>query len=124
MTKLYLLLALMFFGLLFLVMPYSEETHKYFLLSEEELTAQTHLWFILQKLTYIIFAWVILTESDRYKFALWVFFGVQVLKFFDYFLSYNIVWFRLEGIPISANTVGLLTFLFAVIYEHNKENGS
>jgi hypothetical protein len=117
MSKLVLLFMTMVLGILFLAFPYSEETKDYFLLSDQRLTFQTHIWFICNRLIFVVFAYVIANESAMYRDALRVFFWIQVLKFFDYLLCYNEVWLRLYGIPFSSNTLGMLIFGLAIAYE-------
>lgn len=119
MGKLILLWLTMLVGIAFLALPFSTELHDYFPASNQLLTLQTHVWFACNRLIFVIFAWVILQESSVYRTALWVFFGVQVLKFLDYLWCYNEVWVRVwHTVPVTSNNLGILVFSLAIIYEY------
>lgn len=118
MSKLALLWITMLMGILFLALPYSEVTHDYFPLANQQLTLQMHIWFICNKLVFIIFAYIIANESEMYRNALWVFFWIQVIKFVDYLVCYNNVWVRItDSIPFSSTSLGILVFSLAIFYE-------
>lgn len=108
----------MLMGILFLALPYSEVTKDYFVLSDQRLTLQTHVWFVCNKLVFIIFAYIIANESTEYRLALKVFFWIQVLKFVDYLICYNEVWLRIWGMPFSSTTLGILVFSLFIGYEY------
>ena len=109
----------MIMGILFLALPYSEVTRDYFLFADQQLTLQMHVWFICNKLVFVIFAYIIANESTDYKDALRVFFWIQVLKLIDYLLCYNNVWLRIwDTVPFSSTTLGLLVFSLAIGYEY------
>jgi hypothetical protein len=118
MSKLVLLWLTLLVGIFFLALPYSEELHDYFPLSDQLLTLQTHTWFICNRLIFVVFAWIILQESSIYRNALWVFFGIQVLKLVDYLVCYNEVWVYVwPNVPFSSNTLSILVFSLFIAYE-------
>lgn len=87
-----------------------------------------HLWFICEKAVMVVLAWIILSESQDYRVALWIFFGIQVLKLADYFICYNDVWGKVliagKLIPLSSNTVGAAVFTFSIMYEFAKRHAN
>lgn len=124
MSKLILLWLTLALGILFLALPYSEQTKDYFpLFSSQQLTLQMHVWFILNKLVFVVFAYIIVNEATKYRLALWVFFGCQVLKLADYLLTYNEIWGTIGNIPVSSTSVGMMAFSLSIVYEWlwNKE---
>lgn len=107
----------------YLILPYSEETFSFFPYSEQRLSLAMHVWFICEKAILIILSWIILQESNEYKFALWIFFGCQVFKLIDYLICYNKVWDYWGEIPITSNTLSVLFFTIAIVYEFFKRHG-
>lgn len=103
---------------MFLAIPYSDETRDYFLFADQQLSLQMHVWFISNKLVFIILAYIIANESTEYRLALKVFFWIQVLKLIDYLLCYNNVWLRIWDIPFSSTTLGILIFSLFIGYEY------
>lgn len=117
MSKLILLWLTMLVGIFFLAFPFSPELHDYFPASDQLLTLQTHVWFLCNRLIFVIFAWVILQESSVYRTALWVFFGIQVLKLLDYLCCYNEVWVYVwPNVPFTSNTLSILVFGLVISY--------
>lgn len=117
MSKLILLWLTLSVTILYLAVPYSEVTRDYFLLADQQLTLQMHVWFICEKLILVVFAWIIANEATEYRGALKIFFWLTVLKFLDYVLCYNNVWVRIWDIPFSANTLCILIFGLTICYE-------
>jgi hypothetical protein len=108
----------MLMGILFLALPYSEVTHDYFPLADQQITLQMHIWFICNKVVFIIFAYIIYNEATEYRNALNVFLWIQILKLIDYSLCYNNVWVRVwDTVPFSSTTLGILVFSLAIFYE-------
>lgn len=121
MSKLILLWLVFVLGLVWLLFPYDPNPDNwiaFFPLSDQKLPWQNYVFHACEKLIFVIFSWVILQESDKYRFALWVFFGIQVLRFGDYFLTYNEVWgYPLDGVPLTSTTLGMIVFGLCIVYE-------
>ena len=126
--RLILLWLTLLVSILFLVLPYSEERFDWFPASDQKLSLAMHVWFICDKLVMVTFASLILNLSDKYKLALSVFLGVQVLKLGDYLICYNELWGEIQLcgriVPVTANTVGAIAFTLAMIYEFVKSYGN
>lgn len=116
MNKLFLILLTFIFGLVFLISPITEPIDL-FLFSDIKITVQTHIYFICEKLVLVILAWIIAAESKEYRTALQVFFWLVVVDFIDYIFTYNSIWFRLYGFPISMNIMKVAIFGFVVSRE-------
>lgn len=121
MSKLILLWFVILLGIFWLAFPYDPNPDnwiEFFPCSNQKLPWQNYIFHASEKLIFVIFAWIIYSDSDKYKIALLVFFGVQVLRLFDYFITYNNVWVRIwPTVPFSSNTLGILVFSLAIAYE-------
>ncbi|OQB12806.1 MAG: hypothetical protein BWY15_02100 [Firmicutes bacterium ADurb.Bin193] len=78
-----------------------------------------HVWFILNKLTLAILAYIIWIESTSYRLSTKVFFWVTFGKLIDYLICYNEVWFRLGFVPITSTSLGLLIFGLVIAFEYS-----
>ena len=112
MSKLLLIFLTLIFGLLFLLIPQTE-SYDLFLFSDIKLTVQTHIYFICEKLTMIVLAWIIASESTQYRTELKAFFWLMVADLLDYCLSYGSIWFNVGVVPVSMNTAKV--FIFAIV---------
>lgn len=108
----------MVLAILYLALPYSEDLYSFFPLSDQKLTLQMHVWFILNKLTLAILAYIIWIESTDYRTSTKVFFLVTFGKLIDYLVCYNEVWFRIGKIPVTSTTLGLLVFGLVIAWEY------
>jgi hypothetical protein len=121
MLKLLLLYCTFLIGIVFLLLPMGNTPVDWFLFSDMELTAHTHVYFIGERVTLIILAYIIAAESVKYRQATWVFFWLMVGDLVDYCLSYNAVWFYCGSIPVSMNVVKGLVFGLVIINEWRKD---
>lgn len=122
-------------GALWLMFPYDNNPNNwisFFPCSEQRLPYQNYVFYLTDKLSFIVFAWLLLNPDKGYRFSLWVFFWVQVVRVIDYFITFNEVWtwikipsIHIAGeiiyIPIDTNTVGMGLFIFAIGYEQYRK---
>lgn len=120
MWRLILLYCTFVFGLLFLVTPDYTRTVTPFLFSDMQLSLATHIYFICEKLTMVILAYVIYNEATTYRSALLIFLLLIVADLADYLLSYSSIWFSVGTIPVSINTVKCLIFGLTILYTWTK----
>lgn len=116
MSKLLLLYCVLVFGLLFLVVPEYTRMISPFLFSDFQLSLATHIYFICEKLTMIILAYIIANESEKYREAIWIFFWLMVADLVDYTFAYNGVYGYLNGFPVSMNVIKCLVFGLTILY--------
>lgn len=121
MDKLLLLFAVFLLGVVFLVLPADTTPIDYFLFSDMKLPFATHVYFIGEKLTMIVLAYIIAVEAKEYRGAIWCFFVLVVVDLCDYLLSYGAVWFHLSGFPVSMNTLKVSIFGLAILNEWRKK---
>lgn len=93
------------------------EPTDWFLFSDMQLTGQTHAYFIGEKITLIILAYIIAVESVTYRQAMQVFLWLMVIDFADYLICYNAVWFYYGSFPVSMNIVKGLVFGLVILSE-------
>lgn len=102
-------------GPLFLLVPDyigNSTLYDFFLLSDQLLTAQTWLYFMCEHLIIIIISYLLASSNTKHYKVFVVYFWLQVVDFIDYLLTYNSVWFTIEHLPVSMNTVGLCIFVY------------
>lgn len=120
MSRLVLLWLTIFIGPLFLIIAWPDLYVKPFLSPDcnVEITLQSHVWYICNKVTIIIFAWIMLQLSEKYRVAMWTFFGCKVLVLLDYFWCYNEVWVYIwDDVPLTSNLLTILLFSLSIVYE-------
>lgn len=106
---------------MFLVLPVDTTPIDYFLFSDMKLPFATHVYFIGEKLTMIVLAYIIAVEAKEYRGAIWCFFVLVVVDLCDYLICYSQVWFHLSGIPVSMNTLKVSIFGLAILNEWRKQ---
>lgn len=116
MSKLILLFLVMVLGLVFLI-PMETIAVKRFFFSNVQITLQTYIYFVCEKLVLIILVWIIVAEETKYRWACKVFFWLMVIDLVDFFATYNSIWFRLAGLPVSMNIVKCTIFGLIVAKE-------
>lgn len=121
MDKLLLLFAVFLLGVVFLVLPEDTTPIDYFLFSDVKLPFATHVYFIGEKLSMIVLAYIIALEAKEYREAIWCFFVLVVVDLCDYLASYGAVWFHLSGFPVSMNTLKVSIFGLAILNEWRKQ---
>lgn len=108
----------MVLSIFYLALPYSETLYDFFPFADQKLSLQMHVWFVLNKLTFIIFAYIIWKESNSFAFTTKVFFLIMIAKMADYLLCYNNVWFKIGVVHVTSTTTGILVFLLAGLWEY------
>lgn len=116
MSKLLLLYTVFIAGLVYLVLPDFTEQLDFFPLYEMKLNPATHIYFICEKLTMIVLAYVIYNEATKYRGAIHIFFLLLCADLVDYLLCYGAVWGYVNGFPISFNVIKCLIFGLTILY--------
>jgi hypothetical protein len=75
-----------------------------------EIRLVDYLYFFMEHVITIIFAFIIYSESTEYKKPLLIFTWLMVADLFDFVLTFNNPWFSIAGMPVSMNSVSLLVF--------------
>lgn len=104
-------------SMVFLILPDGLSPRDYFIFSEMKLYPATYIYFLLEKITVIILAYIIANESTEYRTAIWVFFWLLCADAVDFALSYNTVWVNLDGFPVSMNILKVVVFIVAILRE-------
>ncbi len=115
----WLLVLTLIIGPLFLMVPdfTGGKYFDFFLLSDQQLTVQTWLYFACEHVVIIILCYLIAQSQTKYYKVAIVYYWIQIIDFIDYLLTYNSVWFTVEHLPVSMNTLGLCVFLYyAIMY--------
>lgn len=115
MSKLILLYLTLLVSILFILLPNTGITQKWFLFSEVKLTFKTHLYFICEHFVLIVMAHIIKSEYSDNKFELSIFFYLMIIDLVDYLLNYNEIWFRVGEVPVSFNTTACLIFGLTIL---------
>jgi len=86
-----------------------------------QLSIESHVYYMCERLRYILFAWIILETSAYYKPELKLFFWLNVGFFVDYVLYYNGTIFSIGFMPVSyALIMGIimtLTIVKTLLYD-------
>lgn len=125
MGKLLLLLIALVFGMVFNVLPnwdgvtFMRPDPFYFYQFKKGtgIAYQTYVYMICEYFVAMIFTWIIAAESKEHRKALQVFFWLVVVDLFDYLLTYNSIWFRLYGFPVSMNIIKVFIFFLVISRE-------
>lgn len=127
MLRLFILLAVLCLSIVWLAWPYDPDPNNwiaFFPESDQRLPAQNYVYHLCEKLMFVALAWVIYKWSDKFKVALLIFFGLQILKLGDYLITYNGVWGRTEVFgklaPVSSNTLSILIFALTMLVYYIK----
>ena len=86
-----------------------------------QLSIESHVYYMCERLRYVIFAWIIWQAFDKHERELQLFFWLNVGFFFDYVLYYNGTFFHIGVIPFSYSlimgVVMTLTIIKVLIYD-------
>ena len=86
-----------------------------------QLSIESHVYYMCERLRYVIFAWIIWQAYDKYERELQLFFWLNVGFFFDYVLYYNGTFFHIGFLPVSYSlimgVVMTLTIIKVLIYD-------
>lgn len=86
-----------------------------------QLSIESHVYYMCERLRYVIFAWIIWYVCKDYDTELALFFWLNVGFFFDYVLYYNGTFFHIGFLPVSYSlimgVVMTLTILKVLIYD-------
>lgn len=122
MKKAVILAITMLLAILYLAIPESKVTYDFFPFDDHQVTLQMHVWFILNKLTFALFAFIIWKESQTYRKSCAVFFGIQAFKVVEYLLWYNNSWKEIETekyvFYITSTTVGFTILCSTIAWEY------
>jgi len=120
MDKLVFLLLLVVVKMVFMMIPFSTETHAFFPLSGVEIGIHTYVYFLLEHIGYCLLAYMIYAESEKHRVGLFTFFALMCADTIDYLLTYNSAWFKVNGLPITMNVAFCFIFGLALIWEAYK----
>lgn len=124
MIKLILLYTTFVFGLLFMVIPRTDNPIDLFLFSDMKLYPSTYVYFICERVTLIILAYILTAEERQYKQQVKVFFFLMCADLVDFMLSYNSPWTHIGVVPVSMNTISALVFGLVILHAWKKSIGS
>ncbi len=86
-----------------------------------QLSIESHVYYMCERLRYVIFAWIIWMACDDYQNELKLFFWLNVGFFFDYVLYYNGTFFHIGFLPVSYSlimgVIMTLTIIKTIIYD-------
>lgn len=116
MSKLLLLYVTFIFGLIFLLVPMKNNMVDFFPFSDFQIYPVNHVYYICEKLTMIVLAYVIYNEATKYRGAIHIFFLLLCADLVDYLLCYGAVWGYVNGFPISFNVIKCLIFGLTILY--------
>lgn len=117
MGKLWLLYSIFLMSIVFIAVPMKTEMIDFFPLSDFEIYPVNYVYYIFEKLTVIILAYIIAAEAKQYIEALRMFFLLAVVDFADYLLTYSSVWFHVGSFPISFNIIKIGVFGLVILNE-------
>lgn len=120
MSKLILLGLVMLFGSVFLIVPENNNppVFKLFPLNRAAaISVQLYVYFIYEHFRIMALCLIVASEARVFHLSCKAFFWLQVVDFFDYMATYNIVWFQLGLLPVSMNLVMPAVFWLVVIYD-------
>lgn len=118
MSRVILLGLTMVLSILYLALPYSDKMYDFFTLADQQLSLQMHVWFVLNKFTFVILAYIIWKESTTFITTTKVFYWIMIVKLIDYMICYNSVWFNIGSIPVTSTTTGFLVFGLVLAWEY------
>lgn len=88
-----------------------------------QLSIESHVYYMCERLRYIVFAWIILELSDKYRKELALFFWLNVGFFLDYVLYYNGTLFYIVWLPVSYSlimgVIMTLTIIKTIVYDRH-----
>ena len=113
MSRLLLLLFTLSLSTVFIFTP-DTEPKDYFLFSDQELTLETHLFFLFEHIILVVLGVVIFLET-QYKTAAMVYVFLQVIDTLIYVLAYG--HFSFMSTPITWNFIKIIIFSLAIINE-------
>jgi len=100
-----------------MAMPSNGIVYSFFMFSDVQLTIHTYIYFLCEHIGYILLAYIIYSESDKYEVPLFTFFCLMVADTLDYMLSYNSAWFKVSEFPVTMNTAIVIIFGMSILYE-------
>ena len=115
--RLIILFGTVALGMLF--MFYRPEGEIGFPFSDMRLHADTYVYFVMEHVIKVLLVVVIWELESRYRFAITVLLGLEVIDLIDFVLTYNTPWLKY----VSINTFKTAVFGLAVVYEKHKSNG-
>lgn len=117
MSKLWLLYSIFLVGIIFLLIPDKTEPRDWFLFSDMKLYPATYIYFIVEKMTAIIFCYFIVIETKTYHEAIRIFFLLVVADLADFLLTYGSVWFSIGNFPVTFNIIKVGVFGLVILNE-------
>lgn len=122
MIKLALLYLTILASLVFTLVP---SGYKYgFPLSDMIVSLEYYIYSIYEFIVIIILTGVIASDAIKYRFALWVFFGLMVADLIDWIICYNEIWFNVGQILVSMNILKSIIFGIIILNELWKQRTS
>jgi hypothetical protein len=96
--------------------------HGVFPFSDQQLTYQTHVYFIFEHLTIItiLYLWYYESAALTSDYVL-MFLFIQIGNLADYLLRYNEPFLNIRGIPVSYNIVSIFLYSVFLIYKGWKD---
>lgn len=120
MLKLILLFVVLLMGMVFTMLP-SGTSIIGFPFQDGEIRLIDYLYFLMEHIVTIIFAYIIYHESTNYKQPLKIFLVLMVLDMLDFTMTFNNPWVHVGGFAVSMNTVSVMVFGATII--HHYDNG-
>lgn len=62
----------------------------------------------------MVVTWMLYVKEEEFRGVFFVFFSIQVFKFFEYFINYNEVWFYINWVPVTSTTLGTLALSISI----------
>jgi len=76
------------------------------------------IYYVCEHVIRIVLAYIILSQSIKFRTALKIFLFIQVADLVDFMLTYNTGWFMVGTFIVSFNVVASIIFTVAIIYEY------
>lgn len=118
--KVWLLYLVVLFRLAFIWLPETVEPKDYFLFSDMKLHFATHVYFIWERVAWIVVSYILASEVRTNRQVFNVFFVLQIGDLVSYLLNYSEIWFT-YGIPFSYNLFTCVALGIAILYFRNDE---
>lgn len=112
MVRLFILLLTLSLSTFFLFV--SSEVKVGFLLSDVVLSLDTFVWMLCEHLVIVGLALVVYLQEQRYKKAVVVFLGLQLIDTFGWLLAYDDI---LKDLPFTFNELKIVIFFVAIVNE-------
>jgi hypothetical protein len=106
--------------LLRLLLPNSEAEIQPFLYSTISISWESYLYFACFYVSMMLIAWAFLCVIPEYHTILTVWFFLQGIELFDYFLTYNTPWFYIGILGVSITLIKFIILGFLILNEWTK----